>query len=80
MKKAIVITIIVALAVGVGGVMWLKTRLNDQTTAKAAQVQAEPEPKKDKYDVGPADAGEILELVNTERAPKIGRASCRERV
>ena len=46
-----------------GGV-WLKTHLDDQATAKAVQVQAEP--KKDKYDVGPADAGEILELVNTE--------------
>lgn len=75
MKKAIVITAIVALAVGAGGGMWLKTHLDDQATAKPVQVQAqpEPEPKKDKYDVGPADAGEILELVNTERA-RIGVA------
>lgn len=74
MKKAIVITIIVALTVGAGGV-WLKTHLDDQATAKAVQLQAQPkpEPKKDRYDVGPADAGEILELVNTERA-RIGVA------
>ena len=77
MKKAIVITIVLVLVAGVGGAMWLKTHLDDQTTAKAVQLQAqpkpEPEPKKDRYDVGPADAGEILELVNTERA-RIGVA------
>ena len=73
MKKGIVITIVLSLVAGVGGAMWLKTRLNDQTTAKAAQVQAEPEPKKDKYDVGPVDAQEMLELVNKERV-KVGVA------
>ena len=68
MKKAIVITIIVALTVSAGGVLWLKTRLNDQATAKAAQAQAEPyRPAFDKYDNGPADPQEILELVNQER-------------
>ena len=76
MKKAIVITIVMVLVAGVGGAMWLKTRLNDQTTAKAAQAQAEPEPKKDKYDIGPVDAQEMLELVNKERA-KVGVAPLR---
>ena len=48
--------------------LWLKTRLNDQATAKAAQAQAEPyRPAFDKYDNGPADPQEILELVNQER-------------
>lgn len=77
MKKAIVITIIVALTVGAGGV-WLKTHLDDQAAAKAAQAQAEEQPKPykpafDRYDNGPADAQEILELVNRERA-RIGVA------
>lgn len=77
MKKAIVITIIVALTVGAGGV-WLKTYLDDQAAAKAAQAQAEEQPKQhkpafDKYDNGPADPQEILELVNQERA-RIGVA------
>jgi hypothetical protein len=40
MKKAIVITVIVALAVGAGGGMLLKTHLDDQAAAKAVQVQA----------------------------------------
>lgn len=71
MKKAIVITIIVALTVGAGGV-WLKTYLDDQAAAKAAQAQAEEQPKQhkpafDKYDNGPADPTELLELVNAER-------------
>lgn len=71
MKKAIVITIIVALTVGVGGV-WLKTYLDDQAAAKVAQAQAEEQPKPhkpvlDKYDDGPADPTELLELVNAER-------------
>ena len=74
MKKAIVITVIVALVVGAGNI-WLKTRLNTQAVAEVAQeqVQPKPEPKKDRYDIGPADSGEILELVNTERA-RIGVA------
>lgn len=72
MKKAIVITVIVvALTVGAGGV-WLKTYLDDQAAAKAAQAQAEEQPKQhkpafDKYDNGPADPTELLELVNAER-------------
>ena len=68
MKKAIVITIILALVVGVGGGIWLKTRLDAQAAAGAAQEQAES-----KYDVGPPDAQEILELVNKERT-KVGVA------
>lgn len=72
MKKAIVITIILALVVGVGGGVWLKTRLDAQAATTAAQEQAEEQPKS-KYDVGPPDAQEILELVNQERA-RIGVA------
>lgn len=67
MKKVIVITIILALVVGVGGI-WLKTCLDAQAAAGVAQEQP-----KSKYDVGPPDAQEILELVNQERA-RIGVA------
>ena len=66
MKKAIVITIIVAFVVGVSGGVWLKTRLDAQAAAGVAQEQAEEQPKS-KYDVGPADPTELLELVNAER-------------
>lgn len=73
MKKAIVITtIIVALVAGAGGGVWLKTRLDAQAAAGVAQEQAEEQPKS-KYDVGPPDAQEMLELVNQERA-KVGVA------
>lgn len=73
MKKAIVTTtIIVALIVSVGGGLWLKTRLNAQAVTEVAQEQKQEQPKS-KYDVGPVDDGEILELVNTERA-RIGVA------
>lgn len=65
MKKVIVITIILALVVGVGGV-WLKTRLDAQAAAGVAQEQKQEQPKS-KYDVGPADPTELLELVNAER-------------
>lgn len=68
MKKVMVITIILALVAGVGGGVWLKTRLDAQAAAGAAQEQPES-----KYDVGPPDAQEILELVNKERA-RIGVA------
>lgn len=71
MKKAIVITIIVALVAGVGGGLWLKTRLDAQAAAGVAQEQPES-----KYDVGPPDAQEMLELVNQERA-KVGVAPLR---
>ena len=72
MKKAIVTTtIIVALIVSVGGGLWLKTRLDAQTAAGMAQEQPES-----KYDVGPPDAQEMLELVNQERA-KVGVAPLR---
>lgn len=71
MKKAIVTTtIIVALVVSVGGGLWLKTRLNAQAVAEVAQEQKQ-EQSKSKYDVGPPDAQEMLELVNQERA-KVG--------
>lgn len=68
MKKVMVITVILALVAGVGGGVWLKTRLNAQAVAGAVQEQPES-----KYDVGPPDAQEILELVNKERA-RIGVA------
>ena len=68
MKKAVIITIILALVAGVGGGVWLKTRLDTQAAAGVAQEQAES-----KYDVGPPDAQEMLELVNQERA-KVGAA------
>jgi hypothetical protein len=73
MKKAIVTTtIIVALIVSVGGGLWLKTRLDAQAATTAAQEQKQEQPKS-KYDVGPPDAQEMLELVNKERA-KVGAA------
>ncbi len=72
MKKAIVITAIVALTIGVSGGVWLKTRLDAQAAAGAVQEQKQEQPKS-KYDVGPPDAQEILELVNKERA-KVGAA------
>lgn len=53
---------------GVGGGVWLKTRLDAQAAAGVAQEQP-----KSKYDVGPPDAQEMLELVNQERA-KVGAA------
>lgn len=69
MKKALVITaIIVALIASVGGGLWLKTRLDAQAAAGVAQEQP-----KSKYDVGPPDAQEMLELVNQERS-KVGVA------
>ncbi|MGE9739675.1 CAP domain-containing protein, partial [Mycoplasmoides pneumoniae] len=71
MKKVIVITIILALVAGVGGGVWLKTRLDAQAAAGVAQEQAES-----KYDVGPPDAQEMLELVNQERT-KVGVAPLR---
>ena len=72
MKKVIVITVVLALVVGVGGGVWLKTRLDAQAVAGVAQEQKQEQPKS-KYDVGPPDAQEILELVNKERA-RIGVA------
>lgn len=72
MKKAIVITAIVALAVGAGGGIWLKTHLDAQAVAKVAQEQKQKQ-SKSKYDVGPVDAQEMLELVNKERV-KVGVA------
>ena len=39
MKKVIVITAIVVLTIGVGGGVWLKTRLDAQAVAGVAQEQ-----------------------------------------
>ena len=72
MKKVMVITVILALVAGVGGGVWLKTRLDAQAVAGAVQKQKQEQPKS-KYDVGPPDAQEMLELVNQERA-KVGVA------
>ena len=78
MKKAIVITVILALVVS-GGVLW-KIREN-RLAAKAAYLEAKATEGQaynkgltlSKYEVGPPDAQEILELVNQERA-RIGVA------
>lgn len=71
MKKVIVITtIITALIVSAGG-LWWKAR-EDYLTAKATEGQAYNKGFT-KYEMGPADAQEILELVNKERA-RIGVA------
>lgn len=70
MKKAVIITAVLLLIAGVGGGVWLKTRLNAQAVAEVAQEQKQEQPKS-KYDVGPPDAQEMLELVNQERA-KVG--------
>nr|DAU97332.1 MAG TPA: hypothetical protein [Caudoviricetes sp.] len=72
MKKAIVIAVILTLIAGVGGGVWLKTRLDAQAAAGMAQEQKQEQPKS-KYDVGPPDVQEMLELVNQERA-KVGVA------
>lgn len=72
MKKTLVIAVILTLIVGVSGGVWLKTRLDAQAVAGAAQEQKQEQPKS-KYDVGPPDAQEMLELVNQERA-KVGVA------
>lgn len=72
MKKALVITaIIVALIASVGGGLWWKAR-EDYLTAKATEGQAYNKGLT-KYEMGPADPQEILELVNKERA-RIGVA------
>lgn len=44
-----------------------RTQLDSQTAAKAAQEQPQSKSEPSKYDVGPADPQEILELVNEER-------------
>lgn len=72
MKKVIVIAIILTLVSGVGGGVWLKTHLDAQAVAGVAQKQKQEQPKS-KYEVGPPDAQEMLELVNQERA-KVGVA------
>ena len=74
MKKAIVITaIIVALIASVGGGLWWKAR-EDYLTAKATEGQAYNKGLTlSKYEIGPPDAQEILELVNQERT-RIGVA------
>ncbi len=76
MKKAVIITVILALVVG-GGVLW-KIREN-RLAAKAAYLEAKATEGQaynkgfTKYEMGPADPQEILELVNQERA-RIGVA------
>lgn len=69
MKKAIIITAIVALTVGAGGGMWLKTYLDNQNAARVTQEQEQKQPERElsRYEVGPIDPDELLELVNEER-------------
>ncbi|MCC9312632.1 MAG: hypothetical protein KFF74_00455 [Candidatus Nanosynbacter sp.] len=71
-KKAVIITAVLLLIAGTGGGLWLKTRLNVQAVTEVAQEQKQEQPKS-KYDVGPPDAQEMLELVNQERT-KVGAA------
>ena len=72
MKKALVITaIIVVLIASVSGGLWWKAR-EDYLTAKSTEGQAYNKGLT-KYEMGPADPQEILELVNQERA-RIGVA------
>lgn len=78
MKKAVIITAVLLLIAGTGGGLWLKRRLDNQVALATAQEQQEQQPKPhkpafDKYDNGPADPQEILELVNQERT-RIGVA------
>jgi BH1803 protein len=76
MKKVIVIAVILTLVVS-GGVLW-KIREN-RLAAKAAYLEAKATEGQaynkglTKYEMGPADPQEILELVNQERA-RIGVA------
>ena len=72
MKKAVIITAVLLLIAGAGGSLWLKRRLDNQMALAATQEQQEEQPKQhkpafDKYDNGPADPTELLELVNAER-------------
>ena len=67
MKKAILITAILALVASVGGAIWFTTHQAEQSAARAAQEQAQSKPEPSKYDVGPPDPQELLELVNEER-------------
>lgn len=67
MKKAIIITAILALVAGVSGAIWFTTHQAEQNAVRAAQEQAQSQPEPSKYDVGPPDPQEILELVNEER-------------
>lgn len=69
MKKAIIITAVLALVAGAGGAIWLSIYFEQQNAVGAAQEQPQsnPEPEPSKYDVGPPDPQELLELVNEER-------------
>lgn len=67
MKKAILITAILALVAGVGGAIWLSTRFEQQSAARAAQEQAQSKPSESEVTIEPADANELLRLVNEER-------------
>lgn len=72
MKKAVIVIAALLLIAGAGGSIWLKRRLDNQMALAAVQEQQEESPKPskpvfDKYDNGPADPQEILELVNQER-------------
>lgn len=69
MKRLLLVFAVLSLALGAGGV-WLKTHLDNQNAIRTAQEQKQQqsEQKLSKYEVGPPDPQEILELVNQERA------------
>ncbi len=72
MKRVLLIAAVLALVAGAGGVVWLKTRADAQNAVTVAQEQKQ-QPEPSKYDVGPPDPQEMLELVNEERR-KVGVA------
>lgn len=68
MKRVLLITAVLALLAGAGGAVWLKTRADAQNAVTAAQEQPEQQlVLLNKYEIGPPDPQEILELVNAER-------------
>ncbi|MDO4781520.1 MAG: CAP domain-containing protein [Candidatus Saccharibacteria bacterium] len=72
MKRAILITAILALVAGVGGGVWLKTQLDSQTATKAAQEQPQAQPSSSEVATSElADANKLLRLINEERK-KVG--------
>lgn len=66
MKKAILITAILALVAGVGGAIWLG-HFEQQNAVRAAQEQSQSKSEPSKYDVGPPDPTEMWELTNEAR-------------
>ena len=61
MKKAILITAILVLVAGVSGAIWLSIHFEQQNAVRATQEQPGGQPSE------PADADELLRLINEER-------------